>query len=209
MSPYHHYRSSQRRYIQAYHTALFVNDLEWPSSSFYCSVSKIRLLLWYPVTFLQTLDFTHFRLLRHNKCAVNQKWWQQQTPDAVHRTWPSTSQKTTSISQTTFHHHTPHHNRFMALFLGTPSWTNKKRELLDFMVQGRLTQADTPIIRLGATPSGLSSAHLHHPPIFLQAGCPSCRPANSVKALKATNYKLHFNGHNIVTLSFEIQGFPY
>ena len=29
--------------------------------------------------------------------------------------------------------------------------------------KGRLTEADTPTIRLGATPSGLSSAHLHHP----------------------------------------------
>ena len=54
------------------------------------------------------------------------------------------------------------------------------------MVQGRLTEAETQTIRLGATPSGLTSAHLHHPPIFLQAGCPSCRPTNSVKALKAT-----------------------
>jgi len=53
--------------------------------------------------------------------------------------------------------------------------------------KGRLTEADTPTIRLGATPSGLSSAHLHHPPYFLQARCPSCRPANSIKALKATS----------------------
>jgi len=30
--------------------------------------------------------------------------------------------------------------------------------------KGRLAGADTPTIRLGATPSGLSSAHLHHPP---------------------------------------------
>jgi len=30
--------------------------------------------------------------------------------------------------------------------------------------KGRLTQADTPTIQMGATPSGLSSAHLHHPP---------------------------------------------
>ena len=29
--------------------------------------------------------------------------------------------------------------------------------------KGRLTGADTPTIRLGATPSGLTSAHLHHP----------------------------------------------
>ena len=36
--------------------------------------------------------------------------------------------------------------------------------------KGRLTKADTPIIRLGATPSGLSSAHVHHLP-FLQYLC--------------------------------------
>jgi len=52
--------------------------------------------------------------------------------------------------------------------------------------KGKLTEADTLTIRLGATPSGLTSAHLHHPH-FLQAGCPSCRPTNSVKALKATS----------------------
>jgi len=32
--------------------------------------------------------------------------------------------------------------------------------------KGRLREADTPTIWLGATPSGLTSAHLHHPPIF-------------------------------------------
>jgi len=53
--------------------------------------------------------------------------------------------------------------------------------------KGWLTEADTLTIRLGATPSGLTSAHLHHPPYFLQAGCPSCRPTNSMKALKATS----------------------
>jgi len=50
--------------------------------------------------------------------------------------------------------------------------------------KGRLTEADTPTIRLGATPSGLTSAHLNHPPFFSQAGCPSCCPTSSVKALK-------------------------
>ena len=55
------------------------------------------------------------------------------------------------------------------------------------MQGGRLTEADTQTTRLGATPSGLSSAHLHNPPCLLQAGCPSCRPTNSVKALKATS----------------------
>jgi len=32
--------------------------------------------------------------------------------------------------------------------------------------KGRFTDADTLTIRLGATPSGLTSAHLHHPPYF-------------------------------------------
>jgi len=32
------------------------------------------------------------------------------------------------------------------------------------MVQGRLTETDTPTTRLGATPSRLTSANLHHPP---------------------------------------------
>jgi len=49
--------------------------------------------------------------------------------------------------------------------------------------KGRLTEADTSIIRLGATSSRLTSAHLHHPPCFLQARCPSCHPSKSVKAL--------------------------
>ena len=68
---------------------------------------------------------------------------------------------------------------------------------------GRLTEADTLTIRLGCTPSRLTSAHLHHPPIFLHTGCPSCRPTNSVKALKATSafglgIKFHHSGVIIV-----------
>jgi len=55
------------------------------------------------------------------------------------------------------------------------------------LCKGRLTEADKPTIQLGATPSGLNSAHLHHPPYFLQAGCPTCHPTNSVKALKASS----------------------
>ena len=83
------------------------------------------------------------------------------------------------------HAHT--HILFTATFLGLPSWAGARRKLLlDFMVQGKITEADTPTIRLGATPSGLISAHLHHT-IFLKAGCPSCCPNNSVKALKATS----------------------
>jgi len=40
------------------------------------------------------------------------------------------------------------------------------------MEQGQITEADTPTIRLGATPFGLVSDPLQHPPFY--AGCPSC-----------------------------------
>ena len=79
-----------------------------------------------------------------------------------------------------------HTQLFYGPFSGTPGWAGARRELLDFMVQRKINRADTLTIRLGATPSELSSAHLHHPQSFLQAGCPSCSPTNSVKALKAT-----------------------
>ena len=41
--------------------------------------------------------------------------------------------------------------------------------------KGRLTEAYTPTIQLGATPSGLTSAHLHHSPIFYR---PDALPAD-------------------------------
>jgi len=53
--------------------------------------------------------------------------------------------------------------------------------------KGRLTEADTLTIRLGATPSGLTSAHLHHPPIFFTDRMPFLPPNQLVQALKATS----------------------
>jgi len=46
--------------------------------------------------------------------------------------------------------------------------------------KGRLREADTQTIRLGATPSGLTSAHLHHPPIFYRPDAlPAAQPTAS------------------------------
>jgi len=79
---------------------------------------------------------------------------------------------------------TTHHNRFTAIFPGPPGLAGARGELVDFMVQGKINRQTTD--RLAVHHSILlSSAHLHHP-CFLQAGCPSCHPTNSVKALKAT-----------------------
>jgi len=80
------------------------------------------------------------------------------------------------------------HNRFMALFPGPSGWAGARRELLDFMVQGKINRgrhtdhrAGRHSIRTNQCPPPLS------PHIFLRSGCPSCRPTNSIKALKATS----------------------
>jgi len=59
-----------------------------------------------------------------------------------------------------------HHNHFTALFPGQPGEPVPEKNFWTLWCKERLTEADTPTIRLGATPSGLTSAHLHHPPIF-------------------------------------------
>jgi len=97
----------------------------------------------------------------------------------------------TTTKCTTPIHTTPHtHKHFTALLPGPPGWAGARGELLDFMVQGTINRGrhtDHPdgrhSIRTNQCPPPPSS------PYFLQAGCPSCRPTNSVKALKANKHK--------------------
>jgi len=51
------------------------------------------------------------------------------------------------------------------------------------MEQGKIMEAEVPTVRVGATTTGLKVPPPPQPPRFLQTGCPSCRPTNSVKAL--------------------------
>ena len=63
------------------------------------------------------------------------------------------------------------HNRFMALFPGLPEWAGAKRNLLlDFVVQGKITEADTPTIQTNWRPTSITP-----PPRHFYAGCPFCR----------------------------------
>ena len=50
-------------------------------------------------------------------------------------------------------------------FRDHPGETVPEENFWTLWCKGRLTEADTPIIQLGATPSRLTSAH-HHPPFF-------------------------------------------
>ena len=74
----------------------------------------------------------------------------------------------------------PHHTRTVLwpFFWDHEGESVPEEDLWTWWCKGRLREADTPTIQLGATPARLSSAHLHHPPCFLQAWCPSCRPTN-------------------------------
>jgi len=68
------------------------------------------------------------------------------------------------LTHTHTHAHT--HNPFAALFPGPPRWAVARRELLDFMVHGKINRGRHTDRPAGRTPSGLTSAHLHHPTIL-------------------------------------------
>jgi len=72
-------------------------------------------------------------------------------------------QTITLISTNHHHHHTTILRPFFRDYPGEPV---PEENFWTLCCKGRLTEADTRTIRLGATPSGQTSAHLHHPPYF-------------------------------------------
>jgi len=71
-------------------------------------------------------------------------------------------------------------------FFWEPGWGDARRELLDFMVRGKINRG-----RHTDHPAGCHSIRTNQcrpapSPHFLQTRCPSCRPTNSVKALSPT-----------------------
>jgi len=69
-----------------------------------------------------------------------------------------------------------YHNRFMTLFRDHPGELVPEDNFCTLWCKGRLTEADTLTIQLGATPSGLTSVHLHHPPYFFTGRMPFLVP---------------------------------
>jgi len=64
------------------------------------------------------------------------------------------------------HNTPPHHIHLRPFFRDHPSEPVPEENFWTLWCKGRLTEADTLTIHLGTTPSGLTSAHLHHLPIF-------------------------------------------
>jgi len=70
--------------------------------------------------------------------------------------------------------HAHAHYHITALFPGLPWWAGARRNL-DFMVQRKIPEADTPTIQLGITPIGLISDSDPPPssPIFMSDALPA------------------------------------
>jgi len=90
----------------------------------------------------------------------------------------------TEHTHTHAHAHT-HTHPFNSLCPGLPGWagTRKVKPNLDFT---EARDSDWQWHQLGHMQVCTSLPTALHHLVFLQAGCPSCRPTNSVKALKAT-----------------------
>ena len=83
------------------------------------------------------------------------------------------------------------HTRLTALFPGLPGWAGTKKVKPIWILLQQETVSGSGISWAGckSAPRSRQITHASTSPLsFLQAGCPSCRPTNSVKALKA-----HFN----------------
>ena len=115
------------------------------------------------------------------------EWINKTKHDSFHETKTTTKTanlktkiKTTTslkiLTQVQFGHLIPQHIHTQ-LFYGPFSGTNRvsrcqKRNFWTLWCKGRLTEADTPTIRRGATPSRPTSTHLHHPFHFFTGWMP-------------------------------------
>ena len=69
-----------------------------------------------------------------------------------------------------------HTQPFYGPFSGTTRVSRCQKRTKTLWCKGSLTEADTLTIRLDTTPSGLTSAHLHHPPPFFTGWMPFLPP---------------------------------
>jgi len=95
----------------------------------------------------------------------------------------------------TLHTHTHTHTRLTVLFPGLPEWAGTRKVKPIWILVKQETVSGSGIswaIYKSASHCRQITMPVPHQSCFLQAGCPSCRPTNSVKALKAIG--IHCNG---------------
>ena len=81
------------------------------------------------------------------------------------------------------------HTRLTALFPGLPGWASTRKIKPIWILLKQETVSGSGIswatCKSASCSRQITMPVPHHSKVFLQAGCPSCRPTNSVKALKA------------------------
>ena len=80
------------------------------------------------------------------------------------------------------------HTRLTVFFPGLPGWASTRKAKPNWILLKQETVSGSGIswaICKSAHRSRQITTPAPHNSVFLQAGCPSCRPTNSVKALKA------------------------
>ena len=90
------------------------------------------------------------------------------------------------------HTHTHTHTRLTALFPGRPWWAGTRKVKPIWILLKQETVSGSSIswaICKSAPCSRQITTPAPHHSVFLQAGCPSCRPTNSVKSLKAMRWE--------------------
>jgi len=101
------------------------------------------------------------------------------------------------------------HTRLTALCPGPPGWagTRKVKPVLDFTEARDSEWQWHQLGHMQVCTSLRTDNHAGTPPLsFLQAGCPSCRPTNSVKALRANAALLYTEVHIVVSVCWRLCG---
>ena len=75
------------------------------------------------------------------------------------------------------------HTRLAALFPALPRWTDTRKVSQSGFYWSKRQWVAVASASLHLAPDRQPRQHHIHHSVFLQAGCPSCRPTNSVKAL--------------------------
>jgi len=126
--------------------------------------------------------------------AIKKQAFQQQYPDIIFSHYSTSGPCNDSVTWATLKisywlinwSHT--HTRLKALFPGLPGWagTRKIKPIWIFLKQETVggSGISWPICKSAPSSRQITTPAPHHS-VFLQAGCPSCHPTNSVKALKA------------------------
>ena len=90
----------------------------------------------------------------------------------IHQSSSAKSHKSANKTNSALQYHTTTTSVLRPFFLDHPGELVPEKNFWTLWCKGRLTEADTLTIRLGTTPAGLTSAHLHQSPIFFTGRMP-------------------------------------